>query len=160
MANGIDVLSFRQIQEEKKYSGMTIVAAADYLVVPKEAEDHALTEYNSKDPVFPESWYEKVEAFLKQPQIVVLKKTKRSEKEVDIKPMIHEFYLEPSGIRLKLATGSEANLKPDLVMEAFLTFIGEEGFPLHYHRTEVYARNPQEQGPDFVSLESMGWEIP
>ena len=32
---GIEVLSFKQIQEEKKMTGMTILAAADYLVTPK-----------------------------------------------------------------------------------------------------------------------------
>lgn len=33
---GIEVLSFKQIQEEKKMTGMTILAAADYLVTPKQ----------------------------------------------------------------------------------------------------------------------------
>ena len=32
---GIEVLSFLQIAEEKKMTGMTILAAADYLVTPK-----------------------------------------------------------------------------------------------------------------------------
>ena len=32
---GIEVLSFRQIAEEKKMTGMTILAAADYLISPK-----------------------------------------------------------------------------------------------------------------------------
>ena len=57
-----------------------------------------------------------------QPEIVVLKKTKRSEKEVDIKPMIYEMSALDDGIYLYLATGSEQNLKPDLVAEAFLKF--------------------------------------
>ena len=32
MVEGIEVLSFRQIAEEKKMTGMAIVAAADYLL--------------------------------------------------------------------------------------------------------------------------------
>ena len=55
---------------------------------------------------------------MKEPQIIVWKKTKRSEKEVDIKPMIYDMHAEDDGIFLFLATGSEQNLKPDLVMEA------------------------------------------
>lgn len=160
MAEGIDVVSFCQIDEDKKSSGMTIVAAADYLVVPKEAEAKALTEHNSTESLFPVSWGQYVAAFMAQPEIIVLKKTKRSEKEVDIKPMIYDFHMEPSGIRLKLAAGSEANLKPDLVMETFLTSIHEEAYPLHYHRTEVYAKNPKGSEPEFLSLESLGWRIP
>ena len=33
---GIEVLSLRQIAEEKKMTGMTILAAADYLITPKQ----------------------------------------------------------------------------------------------------------------------------
>jgi radical SAM-linked protein len=159
MAAGIDVVSFRQIQEDKKSSGMTIVAAAEYLVLPKEAEDTALKEHNRTEPVFPTSWSRQIDAFLAQPELVVLKKTKRSEKEVDIKPMIYDFHMEPAGICLKLAAGSEANLKPELVMETFLSFINEKESKLHYHRMEIYAKNPDAEGPEFVPLEALGWEM-
>ena len=76
---------------------------------------------------------------MKEPQIIVWKKTKRSEKEVDIKPMIYDMHAEDDGIFLFLATGSEQNLKPDLVMEAFLRFIGE---------------NPEEVPPGSICEES------
>ena len=59
---------------------MTIVAAADYKVTFPETFQHA-----EEIRTLPESWKEKVDAFMAQPEIVVLKKTKRSEKEVDIK---------------------------------------------------------------------------
>ena len=88
-----------------------------------------------------------------------MKKTKRSEKEVDIRPMIYDMHMEPSGIYMQLAAGSENNLKPDLVMETFLKYIGEEEVKLHYHRREVYAKNPKSENPRFVSLESLGWDI-
>ena len=78
MADGIDVVSFRQIQDEKKYSGMTLVAAADYLIVPKDMEETALREHNSETPVVPDNWNEALAAFLEQPEIKVMKKTKRS----------------------------------------------------------------------------------
>ena len=152
MADGIDVVSFRQIQDEKKYSGMTLVAAADYLIVPKDMEETALREHNSVTPVFHDNWNEALAAFLEQPEIKVMKKTKRSEKEVDIRPMIYDMHMEP-------AAGSENNLKPDLVMETFLKYVGEEEVKLHYHRREVYAKNPKSENPRFVSLESLGWDI-
>ncbi len=158
MAEGIDVVSFWQIQEDKKSSGMTILAAAEYLVLPKEAEKSALREYNCIRPVFPATWEAQIGAFLAQPEIVVLKKTKRSEKEVDIRPMIYDFHMEPAGICLMLAAGSEANLKPELVMDTFLSFIKEEDMKLHYHRRDLYAKNPKEDDAGFVPLESLGWE--
>ena len=69
-AEGIEVVSFRQIAEEKKMTGMAIVAAADYLVDFKnETDGAAITEKIITD-------------FLRQQEIVVLKQTKRSEQEI------------------------------------------------------------------------------
>ena len=94
-----------------------------------------------------------------QPEIVVLKKTKRSEKEVNIKPMIYEMSALDDGLYLYLATGSEQNLKPDLVAEAFLKFAGED--PVHIHRIDVYAKNPdaKEGKTEFISLDGLGKDI-
>lgn len=144
MVEGMEVVSFVKIPDDKKSSGMTIVAAADYLVMPKEGSLDGDIEA-------------KLDAFMKQEQIVVLKKTKRSEKEVDIKPMIYDFAVREQGLFLKLATGSEQNLKPELVMETFLRYMGmePEAYPLQYHRLEVYARG--EAG--FISLEALGTNI-
>ncbi|MGF0032886.1 TIGR03936 family radical SAM-associated protein [Bariatricus sp. SGI.154] len=168
MVEGIDVVSFREIPDDKKCSGMTIVAAAKYQVTLQES-------FKTSDAIkrIPDLWQEKVVNFMNQPEIVVLKRTKRSEKEMDIKPMIYQMETDKDGIHLFLATGSEQNLKPDLVMETFLNYIGEkpEEVPLHYHRLEVYARKPEtpatmlrnqgekataDIGEQFVSLEELG----
>jgi Uncharacterized protein conserved in bacteria len=160
MVEGIEVTGFREISSDKKASGMTIVAAADYKVTQPQTFQHA-----EDIRVLSAKWKDSVCAFMKEPQIIVWKKTKRSEKEVDIKPMIYDMHAEDDGIFLFLATGSEQNLKPDLVMEAFLRFIGEnpEEVPLHFHRLEVYAKNPESAGGttknDFVSLEDLGKDI-
>ena len=157
MVEGIEIVSFRQIPDDKKYSGMTIVDAADYKVT-------LLESFKSSDVMLPvpQDWSEKVDFFMSQPQIVVCKKTKRSEKEVDIKPMIYKMQVSEDNIYLLLATGSEQNLKPNLVMEAFLSYIGEnpEEVPLHFHRLEVYAENSDTSSEEaFVSLESLGTDI-
>ena len=152
MAEGIEVVSFVEISDDKKSSGMTITAAADYKVT-------LLESVKSSDVTrkIPESWGQKAKAFMEQPEITVLKKTKRSEKEVDIKPMIYNMEVSEDDIYLFLATGSEQNLKPDLVMEAFLTYMGEksEENPMHYHRIDVYAKD----GGKLVPLEALGKEI-
>lgn len=163
MVEGMEVVSFRKIPEDKKCSGMTIVAASRYQVTLQES-------FKTSDIIrkLPELWQEKIVSFMEQERIVVLKRTKRSEKEVDIKPMIYRMDADEDGIYLFLATGSEQNLKPDLVMEAFLNYIGEnpKEVPLHYHRLEVYAKSPENAegtvaggGERFVSLEELGEEI-
>ena len=152
VTEGIDVVSFRQIHEDKKSSGMTIVAAASYRVTLLESAKSA--EITKEIPA---SWKTKIEEFMGQENIVVLKKTKRSETETDIKPMIYQMQWNVDGIELFLAAGSEQNLKPDLVMGAFIGFVGEEPerVPFHYHRLDVYAKC--KEGTDgFLPLDRFG----
>lgn len=159
--DGIEVLSFRQIAEEKKATGMAIVAAADYLAGLRIGH-------------FPENLNELVETFTGQERIEVLKQTKRSEKMVDIRPMIYQMEVVEDAeshfesltdgrvIALKLAAGSVENLKPDLVMSAFMQFAGikEEEVTCAYHRMEMYANTAEEGQPrNLVSLENLGKEI-
>lgn len=148
MVEGIEVLSFLQIPDDRKQSGMTIVSAADYRVTL--LESCKTEEVTLK---IPEHWKAKADAFLSQPHITVWKKTKKSEKEVDIRQMIYEMRAEERDIYLCLAAGSEQNLKPDLVMEAFLTFMGEDAakIHLHYHRLEIYTHRES-----FVPLDTLG----
>ncbi len=151
MVEGIDVLSFLEIPEDKKKSGMTVTAAAGY-------EVRLLKSAKSMEETLPipEAWKEKAKAFLSEKEILVWKKTKRSEKEVDIRPMIHQMEVKEDRLCLLLAAGSEANLKPDLLMETFLKFMGIEKAPFHYHRTDLYAKN---DAGELEPLEAFGREI-
>lgn len=143
---GIEVLSFVEIPQDRKASGMSIVAAADYLV-------------SFKKEIMPETWKKLEKEFLSQSSVVIQKKTKRSEKEVDIRPLIYCFEIRDEGVFMKLAAGSEENLKPALVIQAFCEFAGREfqESDFHFHRLELYARS--ENGNDLVSLESLGTVI-
>ncbi len=152
MVYGIDVVSFVKIADERKASGMTITAAADY-------EVYLLESAKSSDVTLPvsEELKAKIESFMDQEEITVLKKTKKSEKEVDIKPMIYDLRVEEDHIYMYLATGSEQNLKPDLVMESIFAFAGLlADTPVHYHRKDVYAKNVADV---LVPLDHMGYEI-
>ena len=143
---GIEMVSMVQISEEKKASGIT--AASDYQVFLLESGKSSDVRRN-----IPSEWKESWEEFLSQEQILVWKKTKKSEKEVDIKPMIYGSEIKEEYLYLYLATGSEQNLKPDLVMETFLKYIGQEDAPLFYNRLDVYARN---EAGKLVPLEALG----
>ena len=79
MAEGIRVLSVREIPEGKAHAAMSLVAGADYLVSFRPGKGLA------------EGWEDRVEEFLAQPEIVILRKTKRSEKETDIRPWIYRM---------------------------------------------------------------------
>ena len=145
---GIEVLSIRQIPDEKKMTGMTILAAADYLVSVKEG-------------TLPENWKEGFSDFMAQKEIRVIKQTKRSEREVDIRPLIYRWEIRGESIFLQLAAGSAENLKPDLVMETFLSgsAVPEGSVSFAYHRLEMYADMGEDGKRNLVSLEALGQEM-
>lgn len=148
MVEGIEVVSFRQIAEEKKMTGMAIVAAADYLVSLKEGE-------------MPADLEKQCDRFMALQEILIVKQTKRSEKEVNIRPMIYQMEVRSDGIYMQLAAGSAENLKPELVMTAFLRSAGidEETVQFSFHRLEMYADTGSEGNRELVTLESLGQEI-
>ncbi len=127
MNEGIEILEFKLIDDKEK-NCMSVTAAADYLVTFREG-------YYNK-----EAFTKRCEPFAFQETIKVVKKTKRSEKEVDIAPMILEIREQGDGIFMKLVTGSAENLKPHTVMEAFCNYLGYdyEAVGFKYHRLETY----------------------
>lgn len=88
-------------------------------------------------------------ALLHQEQILVKKKTKKGMKETDIKPLLFDFAVEEGEkgliLRLKLASGSERNLNPDLLLKAFEKTI--PGFHMDYksvHRIKLLTKENEE----------------
>ena len=86
MTEGFHAIEFRELLEreenKKTVTAMSLVASADYLVSLKDGYQIG-DQLNSMEK-FASAFTE----FLKQSEIVIGKKTKNSEEEVDIKPMI------------------------------------------------------------------------
>ena len=61
-----------------------------------------------------------------QNEIVILKKTKKSERQENIKPGIMTCEVRNDAIYMLLSTGSEYNLKPELVMQALYAYAGTD----------------------------------
>ena len=141
MVEGMEIVNMVPISDEKKRTGMTIVAAADYLSTLSKGS-------------FPEDWKEKAQEFISQEAICIVKKTKKSEKEVDIKPMIYKFGVQEDSVYMLVATGSAMNLKPELVMQAFTQYLGidPENVGFAHHRLDVYA---DEGNKEFVGLDKV-----
>ena len=147
MVEGMEVVSFKLLPENVK-NAMSSVAAADYFVKWREG-------------YVPENWEEKFNAFLQKEEMLIVKKTKRSEAEVDLKPMLYKTELRDGGIFMQVACGSVNNLKPELVMEAFAKDVGIElaPFALEVCRLEVYADLGDETAKKLVPLEELGEDI-
>lgn len=146
MVEGVEVVSCRRIPDGKASNAMALMAAADYEVHFREG----------KEPKC--NWQEDFEKFCGQSSIIVLKKTKKGERKLDIRPLIYEARVEGNGIFLKLAAGSSENLKPELVMDAFASYTKTElpEFALLIHRQELYADVGTDKKQCLVSLESLG----
>lgn len=156
MSDDIQVVDFQMLPDNSK-NAMSIVAAADYMVSLKDG-------YSFMDKAVFE---QKFEEFFKENSVVITKKTKKSENEVDIRPFIFQYsfqqdeFYENSGqthksengfqsvaesyhngicVFMQLSTGSVNNLKPELVMEAFCQYANIEfnEFAYQIHRIEVY----------------------
>jgi len=162
MAADIQVIDFKFLPDNSK-NAMSIVAGADYLVSLKD-------EYEFLDNI---TFQEKFMEFMNQETIVILKKSKKTEAEIDIKPFIYNYSFEPfaqseipsiadvydNGVKiyLKVATGSVNNLKPELVMQAFCKYVGIDynEFAFQGHRIEVYAEKKDDETVTLVPLNCM-----
>lgn len=144
MNEEIQILDLKEIDEKEK-NCMAVTAAADYLVTFR------------KGYYYTEAFLKRTEPFYFQETIPILKKTKRSEKEVDISSLILEIREQGEGIFMKLVTGSSDNLKPQLVMEAFCNYLGYDYNPMgfQYHRLETYL----EQDGKLLPLGAVGREV-
>lgn len=144
MVEGMEVLSYRLLPEDSG-NAMSIVAAADYLVNFREGYKPEIDINNE------------FHRFMSQDSIEIVKTTKKSEKTVDIRPLILEYEIREDGLFLKLAAGSENNLKPELVMQAFYEYLGLTlgSFDIVSERLEIYGRS----GDELISLEDYGEDI-
>ena len=118
---------------ETAKTAMSVVSASDYRI-------------RIKDGMEASQIFDGLCSFLNQDAITILKKTKKSEKEEDIKPGILVCRLINDEIYMLLQTGSVYNLKPELVMEALYKYCGLEYdfLKLAIHRLETYMTQDDE----------------
>ena len=133
---GVKVLSYKLLPDNAK-NAMAVMSAADYFVYTDIFTDDDIT------------------GFIHQDAIKVIKKTKKSEKEVDIKPLIYSIKKEDNGIFIKLAQGSAQNLKPELVVTALENFTQKSDTSYIYERLDMYCT---EDGK-LISLDNIGSDI-
>lgn len=149
MVEGMRVLNVVQVPEEKASKAMSLVAAADYVVAFRYPE------------TLPADWKDKFAAFMEQPSIMITKKTKKGEKEMDIRPLVYDWHFEEDAVFMQVCSGSSDNLRPELVIEAFgkAYDLSLNEFSLMIHRKEVYADMGGSKEHDFRPLDALGKTI-
>ncbi|RHV70668.1 MULTISPECIES: TIGR03936 family radical SAM-associated protein [Clostridia] len=140
MVDGIEITEYVVLRQDAK-KAMTSVAAADYIVYFKNQVDFT-----------PEELGEKIcQYYEERDTIEVIKQTKKSERVIDIKPLIYVFHpcdlkeLGWQGFFLQLSTGSTDNIKPELVLQDFYQYFGKtyDPFNIQIHRVETYERTEE-----------------
>ena len=115
MAEGVEVVSYKRLLDSDA-KAMTAVAAADYKLWIRENYEAPQIDYEAALFQF----------FRKPEEILITKKTKKSEKVMDLKKLVFHFQIEMEQGRpvfyLKVSTGSTDNLKPELVLSTFFFF--------------------------------------
>lgn len=148
MTDGMRILSAEllppPVPQVKRETAMALVAASSYLVMKKDGYEETMTK---------EDLQNKFKEFISQKSIRVIKKSKKTEAEIDLVPFIYdanaegkttEFsgeYENGTVFYMLLSAGSVNNIKPDTVMEAFYSYLGREYNPYAYqvHRLETFA---------------------
>ena len=156
MADGIQVVSWRLLPEHAK-KAMAQTAAIAYGISLQEG--HPL-------PCEKGEWKKKMEEFLGQEQILVLKKTKKNEVETDIRSLVFSADAsaadEGGEVFARLCSESGNSLNVKLFLEAFCNFCGRPYDMLSYRvcRKEVYYKQEQEDGNSiYLPLEEYGEPI-
>lgn len=151
MAEGMEVLSWKLLPEQAK-NAMALVAAADYRLTFREG-------YAPKDHT---AFFNGFLQFLCSESIWIVKKTKKGERKLDLKPLIYHAAVEEEGsIFLQVCTGSNDNIKPELVLQTYYqNILGMEmpEFAVQVQRLELYANIGKEER-QLVPLEALGDEI-
>lgn len=145
-----------EIMSEGFKNSMSLLRTADYMIVEKEKD------------IFPTDYKRKWEDFLDQAEIIVTKKTKKTERQINIKEniLLSTFSLaefskqtgedygtlhcqyEGETIFIQLTSGSSDSVKPELVLDAFYRFCGVErpAHKLQVHRMQMHFADIPKKG--------------
>lgn len=138
---GIDIISFKELPDNS-VNAMASICAADYEVNFRYGFNPGFDCLKTLSDLY------------ESDEINVLKKTKKSEGIVNIKPGILSFGNEGAVLNMCLSCGSSLNVKPELVLLAVYAHAGAEfnEYALLIKRKEIYTCIDT----DRVSLDDIG----
>ena len=120
MAEGIEIISYKKLPDDA-VNAMSLVAACDYTIRLRDGYAEKLGMINAE-------FMKGLVSYIESGNMEIVKKTKKGERLVDLKPLIFEHALteDGEGIFLKLSSGSVNNIKPELVLEAYCSSMEKE----------------------------------
>lgn len=144
MNEGIKIESVKRLPEGA-LNAMASVKASRYEITIKDG--YALND----------DFFSQCENLAKEPHILITKKTKKNELEMDIKPAIFECNHQKNKLDILLDSSSSGNVKPNLFLEAVCKKNNIEYNPLAFalRRMDMYT----EKDGMLVSMDTVGEEF-
>lgn len=131
---GVKILSARKIEDGEKTCAAAVQAGKYAIKLPREYQ-------NLKDAV---------ETLLSSEEINIERTVKKKTKITDIRPLIYDVEVKDNTIDTTIATGSQGNLKIEILLEYIFKLMNEEYDPynIDIERQELYT---MEKG-EFIPL--------
>lgn len=142
MNEGIKVEAVKELSEGTM-NAMASVAASRYVISIKEGYE------------FGDDFFGQCEKLGDNEHIYIVKKTKKSEIEMDLKPAIYEMTVTDNGLMMLVDSSSSGNIKPNLILEEVCKLNNLEYNPLGFaiKRIDMYTRNSE---GDLISMNEVG----
>lgn len=146
--DGIRILSAKVLPDNAG-NAMASVAAAEYTVRFREG----------REPGF--DYKTELASFYTSKHILVSKETKKNTLEIDLKPGIYKLDIVEDTIHMLVDASSSGNIKPSMVVDAFMDACGEKLAENAYMitREETYMNLGTAEGPIFAPLDAIGTEL-
>lgn len=141
----IRILSFREIPDTKATNAMSSITAASYEIVFR---DECKPDFDFIDSFI---------SLMEKDEINVIKQSKKSVTELNIKPFIYDYKIDNEKVFLLVSCGSVMNIKPELVIKAVFDSLNKE-FDEYYlliKRIEMYTGEKE----NLVSLNDIGKDL-
>lgn len=129
MSDGFSIRDIRLLLDDAG-NAMASVAAASYEIHGIPSEMYA-------------SVSEAADLIMASDQVMVLKKTKKSEQMVDIRPGLYDLRFDDGVLHMTVDASSAGNIKPDTVFRVICEKMGPDPdtVPRSVMRTEIYGRD-------------------
>ncbi len=149
--DGIEVADVKILPRDAG-NAMASVAAASYTVRFREGRE--------PDFLGSVSMEEALADFMKRDAIPIVKETKKSVRQVDLKPGIHELFWEDGALHMLVDASSGGNIKPAQILQALLADHGEtlKENALLITREDVYTAVETDGSHRLVSLNDIGMD--
>lgn len=153
MVDGVEVTGYVRLPDDAK-TAMSLVTAADYILSYR---DGCVSPYTKA------GWETAIrEFFCDAKTFPIIKKTKKSQREMDLKPLVYDFAVRGTDgspeLFLCVSTGSNDNIKPELVLSSLCEKAGVDCClqAVKIHRLETYTDSGDGKR---IPLLAMGEEI-